>query len=82
MLLDLECNAERTILKEFEQGILCPRVTPEQMDGFCEHRLADEERGFKFFDALGNPAVVSFRSVEKGDERARINDSGHRGRGL
>jgi hypothetical protein len=26
--------------------------------------------------------VVSFRSVEKGDERARINDSGHRGRGL
>ncbi|HEV7983580.1 MAG TPA: hypothetical protein VGP86_11845 [Xanthobacteraceae bacterium] len=56
MLFDLECHAERTILKEFEQGVLCPRVTPEQMDGLCEHRLANEERGFKFFDALGNPA--------------------------
>jgi hypothetical protein len=29
MLLDPECNIERTILEEFEQGVPCPRTAAE-----------------------------------------------------
>ena len=48
--------------------------------GASAKRFTDEEWRFGFFDALGKPAMVSFRSVEKGDERPRINDGRHRGR--
>jgi hypothetical protein len=47
------------------------RTAPPDAD---RYRLTDEERRFKF----GNPAVVTFRSVKKGDERPRFNDGGHR----
>ena len=66
--------------KEFEQVVLCLGVTPQQIHGLREHRFTDEERRFEFFDALDNPAVVWFRTIEQGDERPRINDGAHPGR--
>src|ERR1700737_631024 len=83
MLGDLERNAERPVLEQLENGVLRPRVTCKQIHRLSEHRFTDEERRIELLDALGGPAVVLFRPVEKSDERSRINDGGgHRGRSL
>jgi len=55
-------------------------MTPEQMCGLCEHRFTNEKGCFESFDMLDNPAVVSFRPIEKSNERPGINDGRHRGR--
>ena len=75
MLLDPKCKVERIILEEPEQGILRPWVTSEQIHRLREHRLTDEERRFEFLETLGDPAVVLFRAVKKGNERPCVNDN-------
>jgi len=82
VLLDPECNLERTTVKEFEQGVLCLRIRPEEIYGLGEHRFTNEKWCFESFDMLDNPAMVSFRSVEKSNEWPGINDGRHRGRSL
>ena len=81
MFIDLERDAERAILQEFEHGVLRPRVPREQVHGLREHRFTDEERRVEFVDAFGDPAVVLLSAVEKSNKRTCINDGGgHRGR--
>ena len=80
MLFQSKRHHERTILEKTEQRVLSRCETREQVDHFRGHRLTDEKRRVKFLDARGSPAVISFRSIEKGDERSRINDGLHRAR--
>ena len=78
MLIEPECDPECAIFEKFEQRILRPCVTGEQIHCLGEYRLTDEKRCVEFFDALCNPSMLSFRSVEKGDQRPGINDGdGH-----
>jgi hypothetical protein len=79
MLINSKGNAERTILKKLEQGVLCPRITRQQINRLREHRLTDKERRFELLDTLDNPTMVSFRPVEKGGQRPRVNDGRYRG---
>lgn len=79
MLLYLECHLEHTIVEESQQGVLCIRITSKQIEGLCEHWFTNEEWSFEPRDVLDHPAVMSFRSVEKSNERPGINDGRHRG---
>jgi hypothetical protein len=80
MLVDAECNAERTIPKKPEQRILRPRETGEQMHCFGQHRLTHKKGRVQLFDSRNYPRMILFRSIEKSDVRSRINDCGaHRG---
>ena len=81
MLIDPECDAQRSMLDKLQDGNRRLWVTREQVHRFGEHRLTDEERRIELLEALRDPAVVLFRPVEKRDQRSRINDGyGHRGR--
>ena len=55
------------------------RVPGKKMHRLGQHGFADEERGIECFDPLGDPAVVLFSSVEKGNQRPGISDRQHRG---
>jgi len=61
MLLHAECNLERTIVEELKQGISCLRMTPEQIYASVSTGSQNEKWRFESFDALDNPAVVSFK---------------------
>lgn len=54
----------------------------KQIHRFRKNRFTDEKGGLDLFDTRGDPAMVSFRTIEKGDKRPRINDCGHLGRSL
>ncbi len=79
LFVDPESDAERTILQEGEQRIVRSRAPGKKMHRLGQDGFADEERGFECFDPLGDPAVVLFPSVEKGNERPGISDRQHRG---
>ena len=68
------------VLEQSEQRALSSRETREQVGRFSEYRLTDEHRGVEFLDACGGPEMKSFRSIEEGDPRPRINDGLHRAR--
>src|SRR5260370_37568706 len=80
MLLDPERNLERSIVEEFEQGVLSLGTTPEQMCGLREHRFTNEKGRFESFETLDNPAVVTFCPSEKSNERPGMKDRRHRSR--
>src|SRR5438105_5037151 len=61
VLLDAEAESERALLQQPEKAILPCGKTGEQMHCFREHRLANEQWSREFLDALGNPAMMSFR---------------------
>ena len=73
-------HRERAILEKAKQRVLGPWETREQIGCFSENRLADEQRGVKFFGAFSGPEVMSFRPIEEGDERPSVNDRSHRAR--
>ena len=80
MLLQSKRNGERTILEKAKQRILGLRKTREQIDRFGKHRLADKKRRVQRLDTRGSPKMMSFRSIEKRDERSSISDGLHRAR--
>ena len=81
MLVDPECQTKCAVRDESEQGVLRSGITREQIHRLGQHWFADEERCIKFVDAVRDPSVMLFRSIEKSDERSSVNDSGgHRGR--
>src|SRR5581483_4521752 len=83
MLLDAKGDVERAIFDERQHGVLCLAIAREQEHRLREHRLAHEERRVELIDALGDPAVVTFCPIEKGDQRSGVNDGcGHCGRSL
>src|SRR5579872_78906 len=83
MLVDPKRDVERAIFDERQHGVLCLVKAREQEHRLREHRLTDEKRRVELLDALSDPAVVTFRSIEKGDQRSGVNDGcGHCGRSL
>ena len=81
MLLDVECDSERTIFEQPEQRILGPRKARQEMHRLGQYRLAYEQRHVQLYDTLGHPAVIPLPPVDKSDERSGINDGGvHRDR--
>ena len=64
MLFDPECNIERAILKESEQGILSPGVAREQIHRLREYGLTDEERRLEFLDPLDNQRCKGAEAME------------------
>ena len=67
--LDAKSDLERTILQKPEQCILRPGEAREQMHRLGQYRLTDEQQRVQLLDLLGDPAVMLFRPVEKGDQR-------------
>jgi hypothetical protein len=80
MLFKPKRHHKRTILEKIEQRVLGLWETREQIHRFRENRLTNEKRRVKFLDALSGLTMISFRSIEKGDQRPRINDGLHRAR--
>ena len=82
MLLQSKPHHDGAILEKAEQRILRLREPGEQKERLCQHRLADQKGCVEFLDTRGHPTVISFRSIEEGDQRPRINDRLRRARNL
>ena len=67
VLVDVECEHERTIFEKPEQCIMRPGETREQMHCLGQHRLTYEKGRFQVLDPLSDPAVMLFRTVKKSD---------------
>jgi hypothetical protein len=83
MLLNVERDAERAIFEKPEYCLLRPGKRRKQMHRLGEHRLTHEKRRVELLDSLGYPALMTFRPVQKSEQRSRINNGGaHAGRSL
>lgn len=74
VLLDPECDPERTVFKESEQSILSSGKLGEQMHRFRQNRFTHEQRRLQFIDPFDDPGMMLFGSVEESDQWPGIND--------